>query len=133
MMMPLKIVRFEQDIQGARGAFLVHDRFFCFCLEPDNNDAVRSQIPAGKNYLCKRFSSEKHPNTFEVVVPGHSAVLFHTGNTEEDTLMCILLGYQLGTLGGARAVLQSKPAFKAFMDLMVGYKYAAIKIIDAFG
>ena len=46
----------------------------------DNQKSI-SCIPAGE-YICRRYSSEKYKDTFEVTdVPGRSYILFHVGNT----------------------------------------------------
>ncbi|MEW6613954.1 MAG: DUF5675 family protein [Thermodesulfobacteriota bacterium] len=113
--MKTKIVRLEESTQGALGVLLIDDVIFCFTLEPDRNEKGKLYIPQGE-YHCKRFHGTKWKNTFEIVVPGHTAVLFHSGNTEADTLGCILLGATTGKLKGNRAVLNSGETFKNFLD-----------------
>ena len=112
--MRARIVRLEESDQGALGVFLFQGVIFCFTLEPDKNDKGRPQIPQGV-YHCQRFHGTKWPNTFEILVPGHTAVLFHSGNVEADTKMCVLLGATTGKLKGNRAVLNSGTTFEAFM------------------
>lgn len=110
----VKIVRLEQTEEGALGTLILDGYLFCSTLEPDAGDANKSQIPEGA-YLCKMVESPKFGNTFEVMVPGHTNVLFHPGNTEEDTSMCILLGQYPGKLRHNRAVLNSGLTHDKFM------------------
>ena len=91
-----------------------------------------SCIPAGK-YLCKRKVSPHFGETFEVTgVPGRGDILFHEGNTEENTQGCILLGLAFGSLSVADeddpahpvivkwGVVSSKIARQRFMLALVG-------------
>jgi len=113
--MKARIVRLEQTAQGALGSLLLDGEIFCFTLEPDQDEKCKLCIPPG-HYQCRRFHGTKWPNTFEIIVPGHTAVLFHAGNTEADTLGCILLGATTGKLKGNRAVLNSGATFQAFLE-----------------
>ena len=109
------IIRLEETNQGALGVMLVFGLIFCFTLEPDANDPDKFSVPAGV-YLCRRFHGAKYPNTFEIIVPGHTAILFHAGNVEADTDACVLLGSTTGKLKGNRAVLNSGATFQRFME-----------------
>jgi hypothetical protein len=110
-----RIVRLESALDGALGVLLLDSKIFCFTLEPDITETKKLYIPQGE-YLCKRFHGIKWPNTFEIVVAGHTAVLFHAGNVEADTHGCILLGATVGKLKGQRAVLNSGETFNNFME-----------------
>jgi len=110
------IVRLEETSQGILGVMLIYGQIFCFTLEPDANDPDRFSIPAGM-YHCRRFRGTKWPTTFEILVPGHTALLFHAGNVEADTEGCILLGETTSKLTGHRAVLNSGRTFARFMEL----------------
>ena len=51
-----------------------------------------SCIPEGQ-YLCKRYSSQHFPNTFEITnVINRTVILFHAGNRPQDVKGCICLG-----------------------------------------
>ncbi len=119
----IKIIRLEQTDEGALGSMILNGQLWCTTLEPDEGDPVKSQIPAGK-YPCKPFHGTKWPDTYEIIVPGHEAVLFHAGNTEDATQMCVVLGQYPGKLkvGSVerRAVLNSGDTFKNFMAWMHG-------------
>ena len=114
-----KLLRVEMSSQGALGVLLINQEAFCCTLEPASNDLKKGHIKPGV-YDCFKFSGTKWPNTFEIAVPGHTAVLFHAGNTEADTLMCVLLGASFGKLKGQRAVLNSGVTFQAFLAMTKG-------------
>lgn len=98
----VRLVRLEKSEQGLVGALIVDDRFICVTLERDD-----TFLKPGC-YECDRYSSEKYPDTFEIMVPGHTKVLFHSGNDEDDTLGCVLVAQYTGYLEGKRAVLNTK-------------------------
>lgn len=84
-----------------------------FSLEnPWRGNGKDSSIPAGK-YRCVRVVSPKFGDTFEITnVPQRSKILFHAGNTEKDTLGCILLGM---STDNAASIGHSRAAFQKFM------------------
>lgn len=108
------------------------------CVAEDDwldNAKGKSCIPVG-TYLCTRTVWHKTgAETFEITgIPGRDRVLFHWGNTEEDTEACILLGTDFGAvsvrdedlpghpvrLKWAIAAGTSRPAFKEFMARLEG-------------
>lgn len=111
-----RLIRVENSAAGLIGVLVIDGLVECFTLQPDPSDAHFS-IPPGR-YSCRRFRGRKYPDTFEVVVPGHTALLFHAGNVEDDSEGCILLGKEVGLLNGRRAVLASAKAFGGFMARM---------------
>jgi len=124
----VRIVRIEKSEDGIIGVLSIDGKVDCFTMQPDETDKHFS-IPVG-NYLCRRFHGRKWQDTFEVVVPGHTALLFHSGNFEEDTEGCILLGEEVGELNGRRAVLVSGKAFVEFMKKMGNDQEFNLVIID---
>jgi hypothetical protein len=126
-----RILRVEESEQGALGVLIIDGVIFCFTLEPDRNEKGKLYIPQGV-YHCQRFHGTKWPDTFEIQVPGHTAVLFHSGNTESDTLGCVLLGATTGKLKGARAVLNSGQTFKDFLAVTASLKEFGLFIEDRF-
>ena len=129
--MKARIVRLEMTSQGALGVLLLDGLIFCFTLEPDADEAGKLYIEPGE-YVCTRFHGAKWPNTFEILVPGHTAVLFHAGNTEADTLGCILLGSSVGKLKGERAVLNSGATFQEFLALTKNESSFLLRIEDSY-
>ena len=119
---------------GTLGTLLVNNIPFCCTVEPpDKHNAKNiSSIPAGQ-YTCRRYSSKKYPNAFEVMnVPDRTDVLFHAGNTKADTAGCILLGQYWAKLLGNIAALNSGKTFKEFMVLMRDYKVFDLTINEVY-
>lgn len=98
-------------------------------LEEEDRNNLRnvSRIPAGRYTCVRAWFVRGGYETFEVLnVSGRSNILFHKGNTEEDTEGCILLGSRVGLLEVTDedsgeleyklAVLDSRNAFKRFMN-----------------
>ncbi|MBU1003008.1 MAG: hypothetical protein KKE73_10855 [Proteobacteria bacterium] len=113
---------------GTMGAMRVQKVPVCLTMEREDllNAQNMSSIPA-QQYLCRRVNSPKFGNTFEVVgVPGRSAVLFHKGNTQEDSHGCILLGSKFAD----NAVAESAPAFEKFLKLMDGHDEFHLTIVE---
>jgi hypothetical protein len=83
--------------------------------QPDGSYAPL--IPAG-NYTCiRRLSPKFGYDLFWIQnVPGHDFVEIHIGNTNKDSLGCILLGH--GASGVA--ILNSRTAFQSFMEVQNG-------------
>ena len=107
---------------GTLGALILDDEVFCCTLEdPDLDNQVNvSCIPEGV-YLCKRVKSPRFGDTFEITkVPGRTHILFHAGNTQEDTHGCVLLGRFWGKLRGDRAILNSGGSFRDFIKATEG-------------
>jgi hypothetical protein len=130
--MNAEIVRLEQSSQGALGALRFDGVVFCFTLQPDANDPIKFCIPAG-DYICKRFHGTKWPNTFEIIVEGHSALLFHAGNSEADSEGCVILGSSIGKLKGAsRSLFNSGFTFKLFLEHTQNVDSFPLKIIDCY-
>lgn len=72
-----------------------------------NNETDKSCIPLGR-YTVIKHNSAKHPRTWELQnVPGRSGILIHNGNTDNDSLGCIIVGKSIGKINGQRAVLNS--------------------------
>ena len=128
----VKIFRLEQTDEGALGSMTLHDHLFCTSLEPDDKDPVRNQISAGR-YFCQKYSSQKYPHTFEIIVPGHTNVLFHPGNWEEDTTMCVLLGQYPSKLKNQRSVSNSGNTFKKFMAILQDIPWFYTEFINCYG
>ena len=88
------------------------------------------KIPDGV-YTCVRgeheLSNLQPFNTFEITgVPGHSNLLFHSGNYNDDSHGCILLGK---TVNGTM-VTDSKRAFADFMALQDGLQTFILEVVS---
>jgi len=115
----VELVRLESGEQGTFGVLKIDKQAFCCTLEPRDrlNANNISAIPPGQ-YIAVRHQSPKFGETFMVKdVPGRTNILFHKGNTDDDTAGCIILGSSFGHLGADRAVLASGKAFGGFTEL----------------
>lgn len=125
--MQLDLIRVSLDSKQPQFGLLYFGSTPSFLtLEPPNldNQSNISCIPKG-GYTCKKVFDRILPNgneidvTFEVLnVPNRQGILFHTGNTVDDTRGCILIGSELGELGPKKAIRQSKLAFQKFLTLL---------------
>lgn len=120
----IDLVRVEYTARCVRGLWLVNGHLQCATLENpwlDNQKNI-SCIPEG-TYDFTRTVSNRFGETFEIGgVKGRTRILIHWGNTAADTEGCVLLGTEIGSLGGEPAVLQSRKAFTRFMTLMNSLK-----------
>lgn len=142
-MLRLTLTRTEKNTDGVFGHLVLPSgRVLFTCEEEDLGNANGvSCIPAGV-YKLQRTIYHKHGfQTFEVMnVPGRVRILIHPGNTEEDTMGCILLGMRLDSLVVAdedapghprrakEAVIASQVAFRRFMGEMAGINQAELEV-----
>lgn len=105
-------------------------RFVTLELPWRSNQRDISCIPLGV-YTCKKALGVKLrlgavvSETFEVDrVPGRDGIYFHSGNTERNTLGCIIIGSNYGITGGLPSVIESRRAFSKFL--------AALDKVDEF-
>lgn len=145
----LRLDRFADGDWGTVGKFTVlfsnhEDTWRCYSLEEEDQRNQRniSRIPAGV-YRARRHQSPTFGETFIVEdVKNRTFILFHPGNTEEDTDGCILLGEELAAFivededGGGRVpkigVASSRSAFQMFMSKMEGHDEATLVVTDLF-
>ena len=90
----------------------------------------KQKIPLGV-FKCVRGIHKLHSanhtfETFEITgAEGHTNLLFHPGNTEEDSEGCILLG----TVHEGGSIFHSRDAFEEFMKSLEGLKEFELEII----
>lgn len=122
--MRIEIVRLTRSVDTPTfGVLLAGARPFCVSLErPDRMNAKNDGcIPAGEYECVRRENRKLHtgkflPIAYEVLnVPNRSGILFHAGNTIEDTRGCILLGKSFEALG---IISQSQVAMTAFHGML---------------
>jgi hypothetical protein len=126
--MELTLQRTHDNGSDTIGMLLVDGKFSCFVLE----DTFRAEkikgetrIPAGRYRVQLRkvgamhiaYSAKygkSHHGMLEIAgIPNYSAVMFHIGNTKDDTAGCPLLGDSLTRVGDrARQVQQSTACYK---------------------
>ncbi len=129
----LVLKRIAHNGNGTFGVLLEDGHPFAVTLENQWRDNARdiSCIPAG-TYICQRVQSPRFGDTFEVMaVPNRSYILFHSGNTEDDTRGCILLGKSYGSLKGKTAILTSRLTVQSFMKRLEGKDTFTLTIREA--
>jgi len=124
--------RMDGGVQGTSGILVIPGSFSCFTLELPwrNNQQNVSCIPdgdyeiefvkAGSRLGGRRWLYWVHP------VEGRSGILIHAGNWAGDpeegyrrnSYGCPLLGMSKGSMGGQRAVFQSRKAVRRFIHAM---------------
>ena len=115
----MKLVRVASNDIATYGVLIQGEIPFAVTLERPwlENRSMESCIQAGA-YECKRVSSPKFGNTFEVTnVPGRSAILFHRGNLADDSHGCILVGEQFNPVLGKPGITASREGFDEFLKL----------------
>lgn len=115
-MRTVRIKRFNDSGVETLGGVFIDDISFCLSLELEwnNNKVSASCIPRGE-YECTWHESPKYGWCYIVNdVPLRSHILFHAGNTSDDTRGCILLGRSIGKINGENAVLNSRVAIRNF-------------------
>ena len=134
-MRQVTITRVSTDLQlGTQGVLMIDSLPVCVTLEDYKYGNIRNMscIPTGQ-YLCKRYSSSKFPNTFKVVsVPERSGILFHIGNNTNDTEGCVLLGSEFNYDDNKITIKESTKAFNKFIDLLEDEKEFRLTIREAF-
>ncbi len=93
-----------------------------------------SCIKAGVYKTVRTYSPKFKMETFEVTgVAGRSRILFHSGNTADDSEGCILTGTSFDPVGSADAkvgILGSKVAFNELMTLLKTTKEFSLTVAD---
>jgi len=121
--MKITLVRIAKGTEATLGVLSIEERPRMVTLERpwlDNAKEV-SCIPAG-DYKVKPVQSPRFGATWEVMnVPNRSNILFHKGNTADDSKGCILVGLQYGTETGIPVIAQSGTAFGVLTRFLEGY------------
>lgn len=97
------------------------------------NERNVSCIPPG-SYTCREYSSPTFGETYIVDrVPNRSGILFHAGNSHEDTRGCILVGSSYAAELGSSGIVNSKLGFAKFLRLLKGVKEFTLTVKDLSG
>lgn len=136
-MLSFELLRISKDLTNPQRGILILDGeplLASLELPWKNNQQQVSCIPEGE-YSCNRVLNRtttggSHLNvTFEVKdVPGRSGILFHPGNTVEDTKGCILLGESFDSWGNIFAIIHSRTGFKKFINLVGKEEQISLKV-----
>jgi hypothetical protein len=118
----LELVRVSIRDEGAFGVLLVRcpppgqDALpLAVCLER-TYEQLALKIPPGR-YRCVRTRFIRGGyDTYEITgVAGHSRLLFHRGNVEQDLEGCVAVGKSYGFVNAKPGVIASGEAFAGFM------------------
>lgn len=120
--MKIEVKRFDSGLNDTLGRLYIDGKFYCYTLEDEKRDVkVKREtcIPCG-TYKVVFYNSPSHGKKSLMIenVPGFSYILIHPGNTEDDTMGCLLPGKRIGKLNGKRAVLDSKIAYKEIYSVI---------------
>jgi hypothetical protein len=112
----LTLIRHGPHKDGTFGTLSFKGYLICLTLELlwDNNKVGKSCIPEGSYPVVKRqhwFGEETYGSTYEIFVPGRTAILIHPANIVTELKGCIAPGLKIGRMNGRRAVLDSGDAF----------------------
>lgn len=129
------LVRNRIDETGCFGQLTDQwDKLVAYTLEhsySQEEGGYAPKLPAG-TYTCLRGlhqlegMSSMFP-AFEVQkVPGHSGILLHVGNTQDDSNGCILLGSSVQ----GNMLLNSRIAFNKFMGNLLGTATFTLVVTD---
>jgi hypothetical protein len=122
--MKLKLERYEYGTNETIGKLYIDGLFYCYTLEDERRDVKvkgETAIPKGTYKINTRYSPRfKRQLPWLLNVPGFEYILIHSGNTDDHTEGCILVGMTVGRLNGKRAVLQSRDAFALVYDRING-------------
>lgn len=121
-MITLDLIRVGSSKRGTFGVMRHGQVPFVLTLErpwEDNKQDV-SCIPAGR-YRCRRIRSPRFGTTYEICdVPGRTHVLFHAGNTLENTQGCILVGEEFSGTWEAPMLVSSQRGFGELVKYLDG-------------
>jgi hypothetical protein len=98
--MKLLLARDTLTDESTTGKLYMNGRFWCYTLEDKtrpHKDYGETCIPCGA-YKIDLYFWHKHRDWFPHLcnVPDYNGVLIHKGNTNKDTLGCILVGMDRG-------------------------------------
>lgn len=145
-MVLIEIERIEKNQYCIAGKVKVFEDggliFECYSLENPEIGTEREEdlaIPEGEYTLDRRYSprfSKSYSGRdmfwiYNDVIPKDAYILFHGGNTTEDTDGCILLGQEFTKEGSAISGLGygSKATTTKFMDILEGKSLEGAKVI----
>lgn len=121
----IKTVGLTND--GCFSVLLWDQRPFAVSVERTFDDG-QPVIRAG-TWDCRRdFYHKGGYETFQIIIPDHDRVLFHKGNTEDDSFACVCVAEKFGTLNGKPAVLESNEGFAEFMNITTGINVFLVEV-----
>lgn len=130
-MRKVKLVRKVYTDTGTKGLLYTAENSYPFYTMENpwlDNRKTDSCIPLG-TYTCKPVNSPRFGKTIEVTdVPNRSHILFHAGNSPDDTDGCILIGLN-GNDNNTMWISNSRAAMKIFLE-QLGNEEFELEIVD---
>lgn len=135
----VRIARYNSGPNGCFGAMSDADTGVALGYTVEHTYEVDGvwtpKVPAGNYDAVLGLHQLAHGGPFQTYmllnVPGHSNILLHQGNTENDSAGCFVMGLNRGTLNGMPAVLQSEACFDAFIAATGGAPRILVSVLDA--
>jgi hypothetical protein len=130
--MRVTLLRVGQSERGTFGVLRYGPVPFALTLEEPwrNNEVGVSCIPPGR-YVCQRVRSPKFGDTFEVTqVPDRTHILFHKGNTLDDTQGCILVAEEFSGTFDKPRVVSSQRGFSELLALVDGQAAFELDVLE---
>lgn len=140
--MKLTVQRIIKEDNHTTGALFINGEYFCDTMEDKDrglysymnigeisNIKVKAQtaIPYGKYKMRISYSPRFKKDLPEILnVPGFAGVRIHSGNTQDDTEGCILVGEKNGT---GTQVLNSRKTFERLFAVLKQETELEIEII----
>lgn len=114
----IEVVAIEKKENYTLSQMFINDKYFCDVIE----DAIRDEkiygitaIPRGTyKVIINKSVRFKKLMPLLLDVPNYEGVRIHSGNSEKDSLGCLIVGQQ-GYIVGKRAVLNSRVTFDKLM------------------
>ena len=132
--MKLKVIREFKTEVSTIGKLFVNEKFFCYTLEDKDRGLKQTDsllfintkkifgvtaIPSGNYELIVNLSPKFKRMLPRILnIKGFDGVLMHRGNTANDSLGCIILGYQKGD----NAIFDSTKAENDLVNLLLLHK-----------
>jgi len=132
--MELLLERLTSDADATVGALFADGRFQCFTLEDEHRlekVPAETRIPAGTYEIRLRAAGGMHPKYAARYgsmhrgmlhlqdVPGFEWIYIHTGNTDDHTEGCILVGEGALTKSGNMSLQASRDAYERLYRAVV--------------
>lgn len=115
------IVRVAIRSDGAYGVLLHGGLPFAVTLEKTYQPLSgigrqEVKIPVGRHRCVSTFYYKGGYSTYEIMVPGHSRLLFHKGNIEAHSEGCVLVGESFASIAGTPGIASSAVGFAEFYE-----------------
>lgn len=128
--MVLELVRLRHAAEGVFGVLLDDFGVVCATLERSYDD-LQAKVPVGV-WPCERTVYHRGGDlpTFEIIVPGHSRILFHPANWETQLDGCVALGVCHRPVAGRLGIAQSRDGFDEFMRRTNGLNHLTLRVTE---